>query len=541
MAKSDFQLEMLQDFSGGLNLRSDQFNLAPSESPAMLNVDVDPRGGIKMRLGVNKRNTTALNQNVTGLSQYTPDGGVARVICSYGTTVAESSVSDFTTLTGPSVANGDRMYGQTTNSKFYGVSGTNSSFVYDGTTASNLATNLNGSSGNYPIAHYTCHWNNFAWTASSTEGGTAYKNRVRWSKVNDPESWNEFDYVDVNVGERGDELSGILPFADRLLIFKTNSIHALYGYGTDTFQLVALTQDVGSVSKSSPVSTPYGVYFWYDRQGVWLYDGQQFVWVFEKLQPAIDDGRLQFTNPPQLAWFKNRLYVSVDWSDNSSSNISRRVLIFDPTLGMGGAWTMTDIDANVMLTYAPANAQQELMAGCSDSTHQGRIINLEQDRESDFYGTAATHINSSYTTSWLVGKNPVVRKRWGKPRVVTSSDSSVALTANLFTDYDNSASKKSMPFGVQTGGLAASTWCSGQTGTPPNVTPIGGTGLWGENAASATSFWGGEPNTSITQIERLPTLGTAKAIQMKIDGPSNNDEAWEVNAMAFTYRHRSLR
>ena len=109
MAKSDFQLEMLQDFSGGLNLRSDQFNLAPSESPAMLNVDVDPRGGVKMRLGVNKRNTTALNQNVTGLSQYTPDGGVARVICSYGTTVAESSVSDFATLAGPSVANGDRM------------------------------------------------------------------------------------------------------------------------------------------------------------------------------------------------------------------------------------------------------------------------------------------------------------------------------------------------------------------------------------------------------------------------------------------------
>ena len=534
MAKSDFQLEMLQDFSGGLNLRSDQFNLAPSESPAMLNVDVDPRGGVKMRLGVNKRNTTALNQNVTGLSQYTPDGGVARVICSYGTTVAESSVSDFTTLAGPSVANGDRMYGQTTNSKFYGVSGTNSSFVYDGTTASNLATNLNGSSGNYPIAKYTCHWNNFAWTASSTEGGTAYKNRVRWSKVNDPESWNEFDYVDVNVGERGDELSAILPFADRLLIFKTNSIHALYGYGTDTFQLVALTQDVGSVSMSSPVSTPYGVYFWYDRQGVWLYDGQQFVWVFEKLQPAIDDGRLQFNTPPQLAWFKNRLYVSVDWSDNSSSLTSRRVLIFDPTLGMGGAWTMTDIDANVMLTYAPANAQQELMAGCLESTHTGRVINLEQDRESDFYGTSATHINSSYTTSWLVGKNPVVRKRWGKPRVVTSSDSSVALTAKLYTDYDNAEFKKSMPFGVQTGALNSATWASG-------AGPTGGTGVWAEDAASATSYWGGEPNTNITQIERLPTLGTAKAIQMKIDGPESNDEAWEVNAMAFTYRHRSLR
>jgi len=99
--RAGFKLEMLEDFSGGLNLRSDQFNLAPNESPDMLNVDVDPRGGIKMRLGVVKRNQTALGSNVTGLGQFTPDGGTARVICSYGTTIAESSSSgsgDFVTL-----------------------------------------------------------------------------------------------------------------------------------------------------------------------------------------------------------------------------------------------------------------------------------------------------------------------------------------------------------------------------------------------------------------------------------------------------------
>tara|TARA_Y100000994_G_C15696711_1_gene443621 strand:- start:117 stop:1703 length:1587 start_codon:yes stop_codon:yes gene_type:complete len=528
MAKSDFKLEMLQDFSGGLNLRSDQFNLAPTESPAMLNVDVDPRGGIKMRNGVTARNTTALQSDVTGLSQFTPDGGVAKIICSYGTTVAQSATADFTTINGVSVGNGDRLYGQTTNNKFYGVSGTASSFVYDGSTASNLAANLNGSSGNYPVAKYTCHWNNFAWTGSSTEGGTEYKNRVRWSKLNDPESWVEYDYVDVNVGERGDEVSALVPFADRLLIFKTNSIHAIYGSGTDSFQLVPLTQDVGSVSMSSPVSTPYGVYFWYDRQGVWLFDGQQFVWVFEKLQPAIDDGRLQFNRPPQLAWFKNRLYVSVDWSDNSSSNTARRVLIFDPTLGMGGAWTMTDIDADTMLTYAPPNAQQSLMAACQENT--GQVVVLEQSRENDFYGGASTtHIDSSYTTSWLVGRNPIVRKRWGKPRVVTSSDSSVALNADLYVDYDGGTAKKSMTFGVQTGPLTHATWDNANN--PWSYDP----------PAAATAFWAGDPNTNITQIERLPTLGTAKAIQMKITGPTNTDEAWEVNAMAFTYLHRRLR
>ena len=518
-----YKLTMLEDFSGGLNLRSDQFYLGPNESPNMLNVDVDPRGGIKMRLGVDKRNPTVLPSRVTGLGQFTPDGGTARVICSYGTTVAESSANDFTTLSGVSVTDGNRLYGQTTNDKFYGVSGDAASFVYDGTTASNLASNVNGSAGNYPIAKYTCHWNNHAWVAHTKEGGTAYANRVRWSRIDDPETWFDYDYVDVNVGERGDELSALVPFADRLLIFKTNSVHALYGFDSLTFQLVPLSQDVGSVAMSSPVSTPYGVFFWYDRQGVWMYDGDKFVWVFEKLQPAIDDGRLQFNNPPQLAWFKNRLYVSVDWDDSGGAVTHRRVLVFDPTLG---AWTMTDIDANVMLTFAPPGAQQDLLGACY--TNSGRVIEMEQDLQSDFYGTSTSHIDSSYTTSWLVGKNPIVKKRWGKPRIVVSSDATVAMSAKLYTDYDTANFKKSMSFGVQTGATSGATWAA-------SAGPTGGTGVYG------TSTWASEPNTDVTNIERLPTLGTAKAIQLKVEGPTSVDEAWEVNAMAFTYIHRRLR
>ena len=46
------------DFTGGLNLRADQFNLEDNESPDLLNVLVDPRGGIRQRDGVTKINAT---------------------------------------------------------------------------------------------------------------------------------------------------------------------------------------------------------------------------------------------------------------------------------------------------------------------------------------------------------------------------------------------------------------------------------------------------------------------------------------------------
>ena len=55
------------DFTGGLNLRADQFNLARNESPALLNVDVDPRGGVSRRDAIDVVNTTALGGHILSL------------------------------------------------------------------------------------------------------------------------------------------------------------------------------------------------------------------------------------------------------------------------------------------------------------------------------------------------------------------------------------------------------------------------------------------------------------------------------------------
>jgi hypothetical protein len=58
------------DFTGGLNLRADQFQLAPNESPKMLNVEIDPRGGIFSRGAMRRTNATAVtptNWNPTSL------------------------------------------------------------------------------------------------------------------------------------------------------------------------------------------------------------------------------------------------------------------------------------------------------------------------------------------------------------------------------------------------------------------------------------------------------------------------------------------
>jgi hypothetical protein len=114
---------------------------------------------------------------------------------------------------------------------------------------------------------------------------------LRWSNINDPETWTANDYVDIDKGDHGDYITGLCPMGDRLLVFKSNSVHAVFGFDSDSFQVVTLSNDVGSVPLSSPVATPYGVFFWYADQGVYLYNREGFVWIFDKLSPAVDDGR----------------------------------------------------------------------------------------------------------------------------------------------------------------------------------------------------------------------------------------------------------
>ena len=57
---SNVAVERYDDFTGGLNLRADQFQLARNESPDMLNVEIDPRGGVFTRGAMREINSSAI-------------------------------------------------------------------------------------------------------------------------------------------------------------------------------------------------------------------------------------------------------------------------------------------------------------------------------------------------------------------------------------------------------------------------------------------------------------------------------------------------
>ena len=536
MATRDFQLQMLESFSGGLNFRADQFDLAVNESPDLLNVTVDPRGGVQLRNGVMRRNSTALSADVKGIWGFHTDGGTNRLMVNYGTKVAHSASGDFTNLTNiTDRTNGSRVYGLTFNNVTYGVSYDQVSFKWDGTTDANLGTTLDGSAGNFPQAQYIAQWNNHVWVANTYEGGDT-KFRVRWSNTNEAEKWTAADYVDVDKGEAGDYITGIVPNGDRLVVFKSNSVYAIFGFDSDSFQLVNITKTVGSIPLSSPVATPYGVFFWHDRSGVHVLGQNGTAYIFEKLKPAIDDGRITFANPPQLASANELLYVAVDW--NYSGTTTRRTFVYDPTLGDRGAWTMTDIDAGPMYAYQPPNSEHTLFAGCV--ANPGRVIAIDDDdsRVFDKYATNEENIPSYFVTSWISTRNPIVKKRWGKPQVVTLAKSSLQLTVEIFKDYDFADYAKTFPVEI-VGRTSASVWDTATWQQPSGNNPNTGAAL--SEGSAGDGVWTSEDQSKVTDIKRLPTLGTARSISMKIIGPTATNSDWQVNAIGFTYVPRRMR
>lgn len=52
--------KLKNDFTGGINFRADQFQLAENESPFLINMEIDPRGGLFTRAGIHFKNTTPI-------------------------------------------------------------------------------------------------------------------------------------------------------------------------------------------------------------------------------------------------------------------------------------------------------------------------------------------------------------------------------------------------------------------------------------------------------------------------------------------------
>jgi hypothetical protein len=551
--RSRIQLQTLRDWTGGLNLRRDTVQLAPSESPDMLNVDVDGRGGFHQRWGVTPYSDTALSGAAKSAWVYANSTGTRQVMVADGSTVKYSTGGTFTTAFNRT----GTVRAAVLKDRCYATQGTTNSVRWDGTSVAVLnwaqaAANWNntletptseGVTGAMPVGRLVAAHVSHLWVANTLEGGVRRPNRLRFSHPNFPESWRSTDFIDVDPGLDGDEITALVPQSDHLLVFKRNSIHAVYGTDPETFQVLPISRSVGTISQESVVATDLGVFFFSWPDGVFrLTPGKAPEYVFDRISPAIRDSKIPqaYASQIHLGWGNRRLWVSVPWQ---GSTTPRRVFVLDPTLTKQGSWMAYDLPLTAFVELDSPDSVSLLLA-CHGDTH--KMLMLDQRVAWDDYGEGDVAIPTRFRTSWLDFGDQAVRKRWKRPEFMLRGGTSADVYVKVFHDWDPTAVKRT--FYVSTAEDSAS---SATVTIDPDTGETVGEG-WGA-ATWGVSTWGrsgtpggpvpGSSGANITdraELRRGTSLGQSKSVAFEFVGPSTLS-SWGVDAVTVKLVPRRVR
>ena len=534
---SQIQISEVSDFTGGLNFRADQFQLASYESPDMLNVEIDPRGGVFSRGGQHRLNTTAVAGTWSPQKLYSFTGATSTVMLANSTKVFRSTGGNFTTLqysAGNDIVSasphgvcmaqwGDSMYLST------GIAG-NGGYVWKTTntyatalTASGTAphawqTTPDASQRKMPTAEHLIVHANKMWAAHVDIAGTDYPNRIHWSLENSPENWDEDDYFELNGGGQG--ITGMAVVNGQLVVFKPNAVYAILGYDSATFQVVELTTRLGCLSHHAIAQSEDGVYFFSHNQGLFYYNGSGIKDMFSNLRTAID---LNQINPAEhesisVSWVGRRVWVSVPYSTESSVAYPSVNFVLDPSIRDGVYTQFQSSDGYGLVGGCnwtdASNNDYRLM--CHPTQAYVMKVDLYSEESDNINGTASA-FESYYKTRWFDGGSYMQKKMFRRPDfVIKESDLAQNITVKVYHDFTEGEGNQRKIFTI--------------TQVPNTDSLIWGSGLWGEN-------WSSGAISSTVKTGR--NLGLARTVQLEFVGPSS--QKWGINSIGYKYNSRRVK
>jgi hypothetical protein len=534
---SAVSVERYDDFTGGLNLRADQFQLARNESPDMRNVEIDPRGGVFARGAMREINTTAISGSWTPQRLFAFQGETPNLVLSTQSKVYKSTGGNFTTLqysagndVTPATLHGAcfAQWGKT----LYMAMGTAGNGGYKWKTSDTYATALTASGvnpnswqayntptgGKMPTAQHLVVHANKLFAADTTENSIRYPNRVRWSHENLPEDWLEADYIDFEGGTDG--ITAISSVAGQLVVFKKNAIFIVYGYDSSDFQVVQLSAKLGALSHECVAVSESGVYFYSHPQGLHYYNGTQIIDLFENLRPIYSNGQINTseTDTITVSYVNRRVWVSLPYSKTTSVDYPSVAFVYDPSIGRGSWIAHQTADG-----YAP-------VSGTDFSTSSGgtkyymchpnipRVLEVDMySEEQDRLGGVNVGFSSYYRTGWIDGRMYSMKKMFRRPDFIMKQvDTQRNVNVKVFHNYEEATGNERKTFNIV---LPASSrgmkW---------------GEGRWGED------YWGIVAEGA--QIIRGSNLGLARSVQLLFTGPTGY--YWGLDSIAYKFNTRKV-
>jgi len=553
----------LQDFTGGLNYRADAYQLADNESPDMLNVDIDPRGGFSQRNGIKDYNSASIGSIANGSFDphrlFAWDGNSRQLFVAANNKVYWTETDAFADMGVTTDAVHGAQFGAWSNSGtsyLYGSAGqSNNCFRWDGTGGSPTATLLTasgftssdwqdsyvGASGSHcPRAeHMTVHGDRL-WVAHTYDGNGSsavvpFPDRVRFSHPGNPECWRELDFIDVIGGGRG--INAIVSFGDQLLVFKPRAVFAILGFDEATFQLVQLTNQLGVPSPKAVTSTESAVFMFSWPDGMFAFDGSRFIDLFQRMRPIIQIGEMndESLDGIYLSWVDRKVMVSlpvgvdpatnetfdesgvtfddadVKFNGSIQASVPTTTFVWDQTVGSGGAWTRYTL-ADGYGFAGGAEFIDDFGRRLPMVLHPTKPYALQidvTDSAQDTIAGSAQNFDSYYVTKWRDGGVTTAKKFWRRPEfLVRQLGTDTTINVSTFHNWDRSTSQRDFTL-----------------------------------TFTGTEFSGGyeswvQPDLG-SDLVKGTNLGLANAVQLKVSGYGN--QAWGVNGITLKFNPRRSR
>ena len=528
----------LSDFTGGINYRADQFQLSSFESPDMLNVEIDPRGGVFSRGAQRRFHTTAVTGGTWAPNKLYPFTGTTRqLFLTNDNKVYKSNGGNFTVLqssAGVDVVTTSphgacmAQWGST----MYMVSGFGGSGSFSWTNGDTYAQVLTPSGtnphdwqatpdGNHkmPVSEHIIVHANKMFVANTTEAGVSHPNRLRYSLENVPDNWDEDHYFDLNGGGTG--ITGMAVVNGQLVIFKPHAIYVLFGYTNSNFRIVELTNTIGCFNHHAIATTENGVYWYSNNKGLYYYNGSTIQDMFEQIRPAIDLGYINAAagDTITVSWLGRRVWLSVPYSTETAQTVSTTNFVLDPSVRNGVFTRFQTADGYGLVSGCEwtdaANNEYRLM--CHPTQPYVMSVDLYGSEYDNISGTDVA-FPSYYKTRWFDGGSYMQKKMFRRPDfVVKESDTPQDITVKVYHDFSEGAGNERKIFNI-------------------NQTPQTDGLIWD------LGFWDAE-NWSVGAISSTVVagrnLGLARSIQLEFIGPPAR--RWGLNSIGLKYQSRRVK
>lgn len=435
LASGSLQSERFFQNTGGLIDHISPLLIPTTDAKSVVNITMDDRGLLTTRNGYTViQSTFALlgksTHTVTGGGYHTATSGssffsvvvgtsvyrIGNTFSSYSTITGTVTVTDtITNLAQKTDLNDKLVFCNELDKPFYITASANAVAIHDSL---------------FSAAKTCSTYGNYLVIGNTTESSVNYPSRIRWSDINNVDSFPVLNYIDVEPDD-GDKIVAVASFDESVYIFKHRAIYKMVITGLDgpdAFIIRPLARNVGAWSKNSVKAIPNVGLVFLAQNTVYVLSNNGLTPIGDPIQRTLDNvQRSMWANAVGEVYpHKYQYWLSV----STAGTTNTEVLVYDY---IQRNWTTySHITASMLAQSEDSNGQNILISG----DYGAKTYKQDNGSVDYIYGSSVT-IVSQYTTGDIMMGNPELTKNFKYLYVYSVGDLNYTIDLESAYDFDS--------------------------------------------------------------------------------------------------------